>query len=118
MTVTLSGSSFKRSLAWLVCACCLLALCVPAQAQGGGADQNLLREAAELMRAGRLEEAEAAARKATAAAPRSAEARALLGLILEQRGSRAEAERELREAVRLDPRNANALTNLGVLLTH
>src|ERR1044072_1995047 len=83
-----------------------------------GGDSAAVRDAAALLQAGRLEDAEVAARGAIAAEPRDAEAHALLGVILDQRGRYEEAERELREAVRLDPRSAGALTNLGVLLVH
>ena len=72
--------------------------------------------AAALLEAGKLEEAEAAVRGVIAHEPRNAEAHALLGVILNQRGVADEAEKELREAVRLDPRSEPAWTNLGVLL--
>src|ERR1044071_6737152 len=75
-----------------------------------------VRNAAALLEAGKLEEAEVAVRGVIAHEPRNAEAHALLGVILNQRGVADEAEKELREAVRLDPRSEPAWTNLGVLL--
>jgi Flp pilus assembly protein TadD len=75
-----------------------------------------LGEAADLLRAGRLEEAEAATRKIVASYPRHAEARSLLGVILDQRGLTADAEREYLAALSLKPNSITALSNLGVLL--
>src|SRR5947209_14007944 len=114
----------------LACAWALASACVARAAQGRrgggqgqakavaprGGDSSLVRDAAALLRAGKLEEAEAAARGAVSADPRDSEAHALLGVILVQRGRQDEAERELREAVRIDPKSTGALTNLGVLL--
>jgi len=75
-----------------------------------------LAEAAKLFQAGRLEEAEAAARKVIAADSRNAEAHSLLGAVLDQRGLAAEAEREYQAALLLKPNSVTALANLGVLL--
>jgi len=69
-----------------------------------------------LVQAGRLDEAETATRKLITTNPKSAEAYALLGVILDQRGNSAEAEREYDKALRLRPNLVSALTNLGVLL--
>src|SRR6476660_5095452 len=65
--------------------------------------------AAALLEAGKLEEAEVAVRDVIAHEPRNAQAHALLGVILNQRGVADEAEKELREAVHLDPRSEPAL---------
>jgi tetratricopeptide (TPR) repeat protein len=76
----------------------------------------LLREAAELLQAGRLDAAEPQVRRALALAPENADAHNLLGAILDQRGKALEAEREYRSALRLNPKAVGALANLGVLL--
>src|SRR5205085_7657038 len=78
-------------------------------------EASLLRETAALLQQGRLAEAEAAARKAVAAAPRDASAHSLLGVVFDQQGHAAEAEREYQTALRLDPRAVAARANLGVL---
>src|SRR5712692_3470450 len=54
----------------------------------------LLREAASLLQAGKLDEAEPLVRRAVAAAPSNADAHNLLGTILDQRGHTQAAERE------------------------
>ena len=77
---------------------------------------SLFQDAQALLRAGRLEEAEAMARRAVAAQPRNTDAHALLGVVLDQRGQTGEAEKEYREALRLDDKSTVALANLGVLL--
>ena len=79
-------------------------------------NSSLVRDAATLLEAGKLEEAEAVARRAVAGQPRNTAARSVLGAILDQRGRAKEAENEYREALRLDANSAVALTNLGVLL--
>ena len=76
----------------------------------------LVRDAAMLLEAGKLEEAETVARRAVAAQPRNTAARSVLGAILDQRGLAKEAEAQYREALRLDANSTVALTNLGVLL--
>lgn len=78
--------------------------------------QNPLAEATELLQAQRFEEAETATRKVVDANPRNADARALLALILDQRGQQAEAEREYQAALKLKPNLVSALSNFGVLL--
>ena len=75
-----------------------------------------LREAAELLQAGRIDDAEPIVRRILAIAPQAADAHNLLGAILDQRGRTEEAEREYREALRLNPRSISARANLGVLL--
>lgn len=75
-----------------------------------------LTDAASLVRAGRLKEAEAATRKIIAGHPRSAEAHTLLGVILDQSGRTSEGEREYYSALQLKPNSVGALANLGVLL--
>ena len=136
MSSTLFKSDGKRLaglmlIVSLACSCCVLATVeasarqrrrtnAPApgrqQTSTRGGDSPLVRDAAALLEAGRVEEAEVAARGAVNADPRDAQAHALLGVILEQRGRHDEAERELRESLRLDPKSTGALTNLGVLL--
>src|SRR6185295_7255079 len=63
-----------------------------------------------------LKEAEAATRKLLTTNPKSADAHALLGVILDQRGATGEAEKEYAAALRLKPNLVSALSNLGVLL--
>src|SRR5213594_1291376 len=83
----------------------------PADSQAGA-----LGDAVTLLQAGRLDEADAATRKITAANPRNAEAHTLLGIVLDQRGLTGEAEREYHAALLLKPNSVTALANLGVLL--
>jgi tetratricopeptide (TPR) repeat protein len=85
-------------------------------AQGDDASAALLREAAELLQAGRPDAAEPVVRRAMALAPENADAHNLLGAILDQRGAAQEAEREYRTALRLNPKAVGAFANLGVLL--
>ena len=61
-----------------------------------------LREAAELLQAGRIDDAEPIVRRVLAIAPQAADAHNLLGAILDQRGRTEEAEREYREALHLN----------------
>ncbi len=77
--------------------------------------RRALAEATELLQARRFEEAEAATRKILDANPRNADARALLALILDQRGQQAEAEHEYQAALKLKPNHVSALSNFGVL---
>src|SRR5229473_2370942 len=76
---------------------------------------SLLREAASLLQAGKLDEAEPLVRRAVAAAPSNADAHNLLGTILDQRGQTQAAEREYLAALRFNPRSISARANLGVL---
>ena len=82
----------------------------------GRSPEASLSDIGGLVQAGRLDEAEAATRKLITTNPKSAEAHALLGVILDQRGNSADAEREYHSALRLRPNLVSALTNLGVLL--
>ncbi len=75
-----------------------------------------LTEAAGLMKAGKLDEAEVLVRGVVSGAPRDPNAHILLGVILDQKGQPAAAEAAYREALRFQPKNTSALTNLGVLL--
>lgn len=77
---------------------------------------SLLREAASLLQAGKLDDAEPLLRRAVAAEPSNGDAHNLLGTILDQRGQAQAAEREYRAALRFNSRSASARTNLGVLL--
>src|SRR5688572_24322161 len=84
--------------------------------QNRNANTRELSEAASLLEAGRLKEAEAAARKLIAARPRDPDAYILLGVILDQLGLSAEAEAAYHSALKLQPNSVPALSNLGVLL--
>src|SRR5882672_12380720 len=77
---------------------------------------SLLHEAALLLQAGKLNEAEPLVRRAVAAAPTNADAHNLFGVILDQRGQTQAAEREYLAALRLNPRSISARANLGVLV--
>jgi tetratricopeptide (TPR) repeat protein len=77
---------------------------------------SLLREAASLLQAGKLDEAEPLVRRAVAAAPSNSDAHNLLGTILDQRGQTQAAEREYLAALRFNLRSISARANLGVLL--
>ncbi len=77
---------------------------------------SLLREAAALLQAGKLDKAEPFVRRAVRLAPRNADAHNLLGVILDQHGHAPEAERAYRESLRLNSKNIATLANLGVLL--
>src|SRR4030095_14283810 len=90
----------------------------PKAAQQTNDATSALTEAANLLKAGKLEEAEALTRRVVSGAPGNPNAHILLGVILDQRGREVEAEREYREALRLQPNNVSALANLGVLLAH
>ncbi len=79
---------------------------------------SLLHEAALLLQAGKLDEAEPLLRRAIAAAPSNADAHNLLGTILDQHGQTQAAEREYLAALRLNSRATSARANLGVLLAH
>src|SRR5688500_11793412 len=70
-----------------------------------GGSSSLVHDATKLLQAGRFEEAEEIARRAVAAHPRDPNARAVLGVVLEQRGQANEAEKEYREALRLDAKS-------------
>jgi tetratricopeptide (TPR) repeat protein len=77
---------------------------------------SLLHEAASLLQAGKLNEAEPLLRRAIAAAPSNADAHNLLGTILDQHGQTQAAEREYLAALHSNPRATSARANLGVLL--
>ncbi len=77
---------------------------------------ELLREAAALLAAGRLDEAEPLLRRAVNVAPLDADAHNLLGVVHDQRGRTREAEAEFRTALRLNSQAVSARANLGVLL--
>jgi tetratricopeptide (TPR) repeat protein len=85
-------------------------------AQDNNESALLLREAAGLLQAGRLDAAEPLVRRAIMLAPENADAHNLLGAILDQRGTAREAEHEYRTALRLNPKAVGAFANLGVLL--
>src|SRR6266446_8755666 len=62
---------------------------------------------------GALAEAERAARQAVSAAPRSAVAHNLLGVVLDRAGHAEEGYAEFSTAIRLDPKFVSALNNLA-----
>lgn len=64
---------------------------------------------------GRLEDAEASARRGLALRPDEARGHLLLGVALARQGRLSDAEPALRRAVELDPGNADAWQNLAVL---
>lgn len=69
-----------------------------------------------LAAAGRLDDAEAAHRKALKLNPNYADVYYNLGTVLVRKGKREEARLEFQKAVKLDPRHAEAQYNLGSLL--
>jgi len=73
-------------------------------------------EAASLLKAGRLDEAERILRGVIVATPQNPDAHNLLGIVLDQREQFKAAEQEYREALRLNPSLISPLANLGVLL--
>ena len=74
-----------------------------------------LQSAQNLVRAGDARGAEAAARRATEADNRNADAHGLLGDLLLAAGKEADAEREFTAAVAADPSNARSQYGLAVL---
>src|SRR5215813_10954561 len=74
-----------------------------------------LADAAALLQAGHLNEAEVAVRAYLGSAPRDANAHILLGVILDQRGQQSEAEQSYKTALKLDAKSVAARSNLGVL---
>src|SRR5882724_242322 len=73
-------------------------------------------EAASLLKAGKLDEAERILRSVIVTTPRSPDAHNLLGMVLDQREQFKAAEQEYREALRLNPSLISPLANLGVPL--
>ena len=72
-----------------------------------------LDRALTLMKAGRLDRAEALAREVATKRPNMADARNVLGVILHRQGRLDEAIKSTREAIRLNPQPANYYSNLG-----
>src|SRR5688500_5266688 len=75
-----------------------------------------LVQAAELLRAGQLPQAEAACRGMLEQAPRNAPAMHLLGLVRSAAGDVANAEHLLRASIELEPQQAEFRVNLAKLL--
>src|SRR5947208_11188412 len=75
-----------------------------------------LREAADLLQAGSLDQAETILRRLLVSNPNNFDAHNLLGIVLDQRGRMTDAEREYRSALRLNPNAVSPMANLGVLL--
>ena len=87
-----------------------------AQRRNAAADEAAeLRRAADSLRSGNIEEAEALLRRVLATNPRNADAHNLLGVILDQRGRFSESETAYREALRVSPRHISARANLAIL---
>ena len=78
--------------------------------------QQQLRQASELLSAGKFPEAEAVLRKRLSAVPNDHRAKVLLGVALDQQGRSAEAEKIYRDVLKARPNDLAALANLGVLL--
>ncbi|MFO1130824.1 MAG: sulfotransferase [Hyphomicrobiales bacterium] len=76
----------------------------------------VLRQCDELLRSGRLPEAEAAARRLVAEAPLSAPAQYMLGITIQSQGRFEQAEPHFARAVTLDGRNVSYLLNYGLCL--
>ncbi len=79
----------------------------------GSSASDLCRLAREHLKAGQLDEGEAAARQATALDPRSDDAHALLGIVLCRKGNTPAGIDALGQAVVLNPANVVARTNLA-----
>lgn len=77
---------------------------------------NLHRDATELVKQGRLADAQALLRDALAIAPRHAESHALLATMLQRDGRHAEAVEHFVIALRQTPESANGLLGLGISL--
>jgi tetratricopeptide (TPR) repeat protein len=75
-----------------------------------------LRQCDELLRSGRLPEAEAAARRLVAEAPLSAPAQYMLGITIQSQGRFEQAEPHFARAVTLDGKNVSYLLNYGLCL--
>lgn len=78
--------------------------------------RTAMERGAAAMRAGRLDEAEDDFREAVRLAPRMADARLDLGLILAREGKLDDAVRALRESLVIDPQLGSAHQFLGILL--
>lgn len=92
----------------------LLLLLTPSIQQSGAS--RTFRDAVELLKAGRVEEAEAAFLAVIEATPDDAPSRVQLARIYQQRGRVPEAERMLEEGLRYRPRGIGLLNELGVVL--
>ena len=77
---------------------------------------NLHRDATELVKQGRLADAQALLRDALAMAPKHAESHALLATMLQRDGRHAEAVDHFVIALRQTPESANGLLGLGISL--
>jgi cytochrome c-type biogenesis protein CcmH/NrfG len=98
-------------------ACAILiipTICSAQQIRAASAQQQTLNDAATLLQAGRLEEAEAAVRAYLRVSPRDASGHTLLGVVLDQRGRETEAEQSYNTALKLDPKMPGALFGRGV----
>ncbi|MGE5594353.1 MAG: tetratricopeptide repeat protein [Betaproteobacteria bacterium] len=80
---------------------------------GRGDAAERLKEGCDLLRDGRLDEAQAALEAAISLDPENAEAQNKLGVILARKGRLDEAEIRFERALALNPRYAAAMSNLG-----
>lgn len=83
------------------------------RARGGGSAEERMRTGCELLRKGRLDEAQAEFEAAIALDPRSAEAQNKLGVVLAHKGKLDDARMRFEKALAVDPRCAAAMSNLG-----
>lgn len=77
---------------------------------------EVLAQAVQSHRQGRLDEAESLYRRALRRDPRCVDALHFLGVLTSQRGRHAEADELIRQALALNPRYADAWNNLGNVL--
>src|SRR5689334_12347788 len=109
-------ASWSNRLGYPVAVCVWISLAillVPTDIYGqntrpGSPQPRALKDAATLLEAGRLDEAETAVRAYLVSAPRDANGHTLLGVILDQSGRQAEAEQSYNTALKLDSNNVAA----------
>ena len=82
----------------------------------GQKDNSSISEAVRLLQNNQPDEAEEVIRKFLKTSPGNVEAKTLLGVILDQKGSVADAEKEYLSVLKLNPKSVPALANLGILL--
>ncbi|HEY2933388.1 MAG TPA: tetratricopeptide repeat protein [Acidobacteriota bacterium] len=92
----------------------LLFLIIPARGSAPAIDPQV-RKAADLLQAGKIDEAERELSALLRASPRNAQALNLLGIVRGEQSRFEEAEKFFRRALQADPRLAGAAVNLGYL---